>query len=74
MISARILEKNEKVGENYFMLSKEGERIYLQKVAEEKDLGVIERKDIKWTELCFRVIGRASGVIIKLIVSFKYEC
>ena len=42
--------KNEKEGERHFMLSEEGERIYLQEVAEEKDLGVIVRSDIKWTK------------------------
>ena len=39
------------------MLSEEGERIYLQEVAEEKDLGVMLRKDIRWTEQCSRVTG-----------------
>ena len=50
------------------MLSEEGERMYLQEVAEERDLGVIVKSDIKWTEQCSRVIGRATR---KLNVSFK---
>ena len=40
-------------------------------MAEEKDLGVIVRSDIKWTEQCSRVIGRANGAMRKLNVSFK---
>ena len=54
--------KNEWVGQK--------ERIYLQEVAEE-DLGVIVRKDIKWTEQFSRVVGRATGTMKKLNGSFK---
>ena len=51
---------------------REGERMRLQEVAEQKDLEVIVRSDIKWTEQCSRVIGRATGDMRKLNVSFKY--
>ena len=60
--------KNERAGESYFMLSEEGEKIYLQEVAEEKDLGVIVRSNIK----CSRVIGKAIRAMTKLNVLFKY--
>ena len=54
------------------MLSEEGERIYLLKVAEEKDFGVIVRKDIKQTEQCSSVIGRATGAMRKLKFLLKF--
>ena len=58
--------------ENYYMTSEEGERIDLQVVTEEKDLGVVVRSDLKWTDQCSRVAGRATGAMRKLKTSFKH--
>ena len=54
------------------MTSEEGERIDLQVVTEEKDLGVVVRNDLKWTDQCSEVAGRATGAMRKLKASFKH--
>ena len=68
----RIHIGNNEIVENYYMLSEEDERIYLQDVSEERDLGVTVRSDLKWSDQCSRVIGRATGAMRKLNRSFKH--
>ena len=58
--------------DNYYMVSHEGERIDLQEVTEEKDLGVVVKSDLRWTDQCSGVIGRATGAMRKLKTSFKH--